>query len=216
MTSKTTEKQLRKFLKERNLQKSFRVFQSIKGKRRRRININFEGEKKELLVFKRKKKLIIADAFTLRTLATTTKFNIKNVEKGFIPSKKTRKFSVVNSRGEVIKGLFRKSAPIKLKVTDTTLLRKTNSFKVTRTRAISQRFGRVLLNITFFKGRIHQTVEAESFSFLVVNKKNDKAQAFKEAYRRCVSQISFSYETFIINHVRFVYEFKNVAGKVRR
>ena len=194
----TREIQFKKFLKERKLTSSFRKFQKIKKKRN--FEVVVDGERKFLTAYKKGNKTIIADRLSLRTLATTKKFNLTNVMSGFKSKKITSKFG-----GKIIK---KQTTPIKLKEVRREVLK--NFSLVEKSNPIRKRVGQIYISVTFWKGKeesptAKQTVEGGSRKQRQLINNRNKRIAFDEAIKGAWSQVRFSPDGYRVNYIHYAY-----------
>lgn len=204
MIGKITKKEQKilDFLEERNLTPTFKRFQKLKKVRKRHLKIEIDGVPQRLLVYKNKKTTFILDAFTLKNLATTTKYTPKNIEKGFeLKEIKNKKFSILKR-------------DINLKNVNTTVL--TNNIQIERSRPIKTKMGKLFLNVTFFGKGHQQTSEGGSRKVKNLGIPSEKKIAFDEAFKGALSYIDFSYETYRINWIHYTYYYKKgvVSGAI--
>ena len=190
MTSKNTEKQLMQFLRERKLTSAFKRYKKIRYGRKLKIII--DGVNKNILVYKKNNKTIIADRYTLKTLATTKRFNLRNINKGF-------KEKIVIRNGKKFR-----TTPVKLKVIDTIKFK--NTVHNDRTFALKKKVGKLFMSVTFIgKHKERKTVEGGSRKLRLLKVKSQYNIAFNEAFKGAWSQVNFSPQDWIINWVHYSY-----------
>ena len=189
---------MQKFLRERNLTAAYRRDKAIKYKRR--FNVDVDGEKVQVVAYRKNNKTIIADARTLRTLSTTKRYNTKTFIKGLIPKERIKN---INNR------------PVKISEPDIKLdhVKRTRhkNFYLEHTKKKRNLVGQLILNITFSatkNGRkIKRTVEASSTGSKFLKNKSAYTRAYNEAFTRCVSQINFSYDDYKVNFEHYTYSY---------
>ncbi len=214
-------KQIRSFLRERKLLGAFQRSQRIK----RKINFQttIDGHKRDLIAYKKNGKTIVADKFSLRTVATTTRYNTRNVQ------------NVIKNRVVVIRKIGRRSkvgikANEKQKIGDTSKPFKTSTLKlnevsrtffekslhVRRTRPLRNKIGKLDISVTFFgKNKERFTAEGGSARTRLLTDKKELNKSFNEAFRGALSFITFSYERFEINWMHFSYTLKRDTAVLR-
>lgn len=181
---------LNRFLKERGLLKAYRREQSIK--RRIRGKIKLGGESVPIVTYKKGNKTIVAHAFDYRTIATSTKFNTKELPEQL-------------SQGNV-----------KAKFLG---LRRFKNYDVERSQFIRNKtVGRVYLKIRFkkeVKGKrtLIETRESDNGFTVPLVSSNERARAEAKAFERCIVQLSFyEYTDFEILEREYWYNTSRVLS----
>lgn len=190
MKKKSLPNNVKRFLRERKLLKSYKRFQKIK--RSRKIKVSVDGESKILLVYKEKGRTILANPYTLEKLATTKRYNIKNIEQGF-KEKLTLK-----------QGKKTKTTPIKLKIIKKTYYDKT--IHTERSFPLRKAIGKIFLSATFYGSRgIKTTTEGGSQTLRLLSSNTEREKSFEEAFRGAWGQVNFSPQDWVINWIHYNY-----------
>lgn len=198
------------FLRERNLLTTFNRFKRLKGIKKKTIMTEQDGISQRLVIHKRGKRLIIRDAFSLRVLATTKRFNFKNILNAFSQKKETSYVLSIPHKGKKRDGFIKKNI---LKLKELTRIPLTNVVQVDRLTPLRKKIGKLFINVTFIsKSKLglpaeRITVEGGSRKLRLLNVEGQREIAFNQAFQGALSNpaITFSYDTFIINWIHFSY-----------
>ena len=177
-----TNRKLNKFLDERGLKKSYRKYQKIKYKRRQKLVI--DGERLNVYIYKKKGKTHVVNAYDLKEIVTTKKYNTKQVGKQLEKNNLTPKFI----------------SQIRYK-----------NFTLERSKSIRRtKVGQVLVNLTATKGKQKQTVEEMTGFTVPLVSKNERVRAEQKAVERCMAQLNFYDPSDIqINFIHYIYSVKD-------
>lgn len=189
------EQDARAFLRQRGLTKAFNRFRAIRKYPKRTIEIDRDGIRRKLLVYKRNKRLVIADFFTLKTQATTSKYNLSNIRAALAQSVTKQKKSI---------GAPLRTPLISLKNHRTTPLKNTDLLELNK--PLRGKVGRLFINVTFKKGEIKQTVEGGSRGSRALNITSEFRKAFDEAFTGALSQLKFyNWDAYKVNWIHYAY-----------
>jgi len=196
--SKKQEKLARKFLRERNLLTSFNRFKRISPKRKKAIMIQQDGLSQNVLAFRRGNKVIIVDKFSLRTLATTKRFNLNQIE------------SALQTRKLVKKMFGKKVFDTKislLKLKELSRVPLTNVIQIERNAPLRKKVGRMFVSFTFTSEQNEVvTVEGGSQIVRTLISREDREKAFNEALNGAKSQLPFyNPKRTVVNWIHFSY-----------
>ena len=198
LRTNTKEKQLlRRFIKERNLLETFNRFRRISGIKTKEFTAKQDGQSHRLVAFKQGDKTIVLDAFSLRVMATTKKFDLQSIERGLQQTfTKKRRFG---------KKIFVQSAvAVKLREISRTPL--TNVIVVDRTSPLSRKLGKIFVSVTLISDKGERfTAEGGSNQLRLLNSESERTKAFNEAFNGAVGQAPFYSKNFIINWIHYSY-----------
>lgn len=191
---RVTEKEYRAFLKERGLTRSFSTYQSIKGKRKEKIELsfsNFDGtSRREQAVLVRDKKGTQIREFRTLRLIGRSKSKDYNVVKKDLNEKKTKRITVRGKDFEL------KESKIKLK---NTVAYSSYNENLNRTRinergsSPPRKMGHVIAKIKAKKGSGNwKTQEAHSSGGYNLKDKKQVNQALDEAIGNCFAALEFT------------------------
>lgn len=198
------ERVARDFLRERNLLVTFNRFKRIKSIKKIRITTEQDDISQRLVIHKRGDKLVIRDAFSLRVLSITKKFNFRTIRNAF-QMRKEKSIVFKNRAGQDKQGILRENV---LKLKEITRIPLTNVIQVDRSAPLRRKVGRLFINVTFIGKRGQRiTVEGGSNRPRLLNVISQQRIAFNEAFRGALGNVvvDFSYESFIVNWIHFSY-----------
>lgn len=200
-------KDIKNFLRERNLLTAFKRFQKIK--RSKRLKIDVDGTVLDVTIYKKGDKTIVADSLRLKTLATSKKYNTKTII-GQLKKREKVTSKVIKAgltrTGIKIKTKI-KTPKIKIKEIKRTLLSdKSGIILIERQTPLRSRLGKLWINVTFIDKKDNKKiVEAGSATQRFLHKEDNRQKAFNEAMKGAFSQINFSPKEIIINWVHYAY-----------
>lgn len=206
-----------------------------------KLKVNIDGESKVLGVYKkkgkfgyfkrkglfgyykRKDKTIIIDPKTYKTLATTNRYNTKNVIKGFKETHDKRTYSGLTTwaKGKELEKPVKRDIELKKSERDIKLKniysKPINDFTdyVERDSIIRNKSGKISMSVTFIKGKKRKEVIGYSSEGLVYNE-SDRDKLTFQAWRVCVAQIDFSYDSYNVNWIRYGYHINVRRRKWRK
>lgn len=196
--TKRERKLLKKFITERGLRGSFRRYRNIK--RSIKFDVKIDDTPERLIAYRRKDRTIVADRFTLKTLATTKRFNLANIQLAF----KKKSFNVKQFKSNKIPAFVQSKYILELREISKT--RMTNVFHVQRTRALKTLRGQIYIKVAFrSKSGAFRIVEGGSQILRDLSIKSEKQKAFEEAFNGASSQAGFSWDDFEIIWVHYAY-----------
>lgn len=194
----TAEKRLlRRFIKEKNLLETFNRFRRIAGIKTKEFTVKQDEQSHRLVAFRKGDKTIVLDAFSLRVMATTKRFNLQSIERGSQQTKarKTRFGKKIFIQNQVV---------VKLREIARTPL--TNVIAVDRTTWLAKKLGKLFISVTFTGEKGEKFVaEGGSRQLRLLNFQQERTKAFNEAFRGALGQVPFSYKDFIINWIHYSY-----------
>ena len=199
--SKRENKLLKKFITERGFRGSFRRYKNIK--RTVKFDVKFDDTSEQLIAYRRNKRTIVADRFTLKTLATTKRYNLANIQNAF--RKKT--FNVKRFKSKKIPEFKMSRYDLQLKEISRTKL--TNVFHTERTTFLKTLRGQLYIKVAF-KSRSGGFAVVEGGSqklrdFSGKDGESNRQKAFEEAFNGASSQAGFSWDDFEIIWIHYAY-----------
>lgn len=196
MATKSEINQIKGFLRERKLIRVYNRYQKIKPYRKRKFTIQYHNVKKQLLVYKKKDKLYIVDQRTLKTLATTKKYNLNNIKAELSTPKLTKK-KIANRQFDYLGN--------KIRLREVQRVRLTNFTQIDRTTPLRMKNGKLFMSVTFFKGNTKTTKEGGSQRRRNMSISSEHRKSFDEAFGGALSQIDFSYDHYRVNWIHYSY-----------
>jgi len=159
-------------------------------------------------VYKKGKTTHIVDAYDLRKIATTKKYNTRNFKEGFKQKTIIKKKQVtVKIKGKDVKETREYQYTVQPLKRMFIRKEKYNKFNLVHSeRYKRKKEGYVYLKIKFMKGKnITKVVDAHSSRTRPLASSRQRNVAWSDAYRRCISQINFSPDDYNILEEHYLY-----------
>lgn len=215
-------KDIMRFLQKRNLITAYKRFRKIKRSTRTKISV--DGNVLDVTIYKKGDKTVIADTLTLKTLATSTKYNTRSIRKVIDKKVRTRVVKVDNNRfkqGLNYKstGLINNDRSINNNIIKIKELRRTSlSLKtdlVERSTPLYKKEGLLWIDITFYKHNLmtgqvirKKRVQMGSGKQYLLYISSERQKAFDKAFNLAISQLDFSPTGYKIHWIHYAYYIK--------
>lgn len=186
------------FLRQRNLLSTFNRFKKIRSLKKKSFTVEQDDISHRLVALKRGNRIIVLDAFSLRQLATTKRFNLNTIQRAFEGREvRTRKFG--SKTFQAVKN--------KVSLSEVTRIPLVNVVEIQRRTALRKKVGRIYMSVTFTseKGDV-QTTEGGSRQPRLLSDIGERDKAYEEALFGAKSKLAFyDVKDFIINWIHFSY-----------